>query len=517
MFCDKCGKPAGDGEKFCRYCGSPLIRKAGPAEVRKPAAGGPGQTVSGRSPGKNRKKYILAAAAAAAVVVLVIFLLLRSTPPARMERAAGKGDYETVLKIAGEEQEKGLSAKMLTELTDVLTQIYGEYDSGQREHAETEELLRRFSEIQDLSGQVGGMMCLVSGDENMKQSAYEPAVEEYRLALEYNPELEPAKEGLEEASGQYREQVIQTAEELVEKQEYEEAVREVDHGLTILEEDEELTDKKEEIQQEYEEYQQSAATATVQMEIFYENYEEYGVITAVDGAGEELWSVTTGRYAQAQLERLASVGLYGEVYYYVEDGDVVALRASDGSELWRNSEFGGAAVSFDLDEEGNLYLCGYFGPDFFGIDAEGNTLVKIDSFSSDYYWAYGLQVEGAYATVSMEGTPSGPGYAEFRVNLGDYSYEMSGEEQESQGQTGSAEWTLEEICRRVGEYYTAEIGNGSSYVVFESECRETDTGYWMILRYQGGSSANQLATDVTVNTETGQVTDGWGGQWSLYD
>ena len=236
-----------------------------------------------------------------------------------MERAAGKGDYETVLKIAGEEQEKGLSAKMLTELTDVLTQIYGEYDSGQREHAETEELLRRFSEIQDLSGQVGGMMCLVSGDENMKHSAYEPAVEEYRLALEYNPELEPAKEGLEEASGQYREQVIQTAEELVEKQEYEEAVREVDHGLTILEEDEELTDKKEEIQQEYEEYQQSAAPATVQMEIFYENYEEYGVITAVDGAGEELWSVTTGRYAQAQLERLASVGLYGEVYYYVED------------------------------------------------------------------------------------------------------------------------------------------------------------------------------------------------------
>ena len=89
------------------------------------------------------------------------------------------------------------------------------------------------------------------------------------------------------------------------------------------------------------------------------------------------------------------------------------------------------------------------------IDAEGNTLVKIDSFSSDYYWAYGLQVEGAYATVSMEGTPSGAGYAEFRVNLGDYSYEMSGEEQESQGQTGSAEGTLEEICRRVGEYYNS--------------------------------------------------------------
>ena len=56
MFCDKCGKPAGDGEKFCRYCGSPLIRKAGPAEVESLPQGGPGQTVSGRSSGKNRKK-----------------------------------------------------------------------------------------------------------------------------------------------------------------------------------------------------------------------------------------------------------------------------------------------------------------------------------------------------------------------------------------------------------------------------------------------------------------------------
>lgn len=75
--------------------------------------------------------------------------------------------------------------------------------------------------------------------------------------------------------------------------------------------------------------------------------------------------------------------------------------------------------------------------------------------------------------------------------------------------------TLEEICRAVENYYNT-MYHTEDYVVYESEAMETGEGYFLMLRCQGGNSANVMASGIEVDTETGEVKDDWGGAWNLY-
>ena len=483
MFCDKCGKQVGEQEKFCRYCGNPLNR-GGELPGRKK----PGREENYQDPGlsgekrKSRKWILLPVLGAAAALAFFLIFFFRNGPENRMEKAAETGDYETVLAIAEEEQDKGLSKKMMKSLTDVLEDLYEDYEEGRSDSGKTLDTYERFAEIRDLSDQVNAMICLVQGDEFMKEASYEMAADSYREALEYAPELEEAEEGLEEASEAYQTQQEEASEE----------------------------------QRTQQEELQKKAASRVEFERIYEEGLEYAVITGFLDSGEQSWSVTTDSYPAAQLNRVCEVGLKDDRYYYTEGEVLVALNAVDGSEIWRNEELSGAATCSAFDEEGNVYICGYLGPHFFAADKDGSTLAVIRSFSDDYYWPYEIRIQGDTAVVSVEGTPDGSGHGEVIVHLDDFSVELPGDRQETAaGGTDISSMSLEELCEAVGAYYTEQFGNGSAYVVFESECQETDDGYRMLLRYQGGSSANTLVAEVTVHTNTGEVTDSLGGQWSL--
>ena len=88
----------------------------------------------------------------------------------------------------------------------------------------------------------------------MSDGAYRDAVENYREALDYDPELQPVAERLSEAETGYREEIIENAESYAEQEAYEEALQEIQDALTVLEDDEALQEKEEEITEDYEEY-----------------------------------------------------------------------------------------------------------------------------------------------------------------------------------------------------------------------------------------------------------------------
>lgn len=150
---------------------------------------------------------------------------------------------------------------------------------------------------------------------------------------------------------------------------------------------------------------------------------ELAVLTGLDPDGNTVWSWGTEHYEIAQLESVSNIGQWNDRYYYVEGGSVVAVDIASGEILWRNSDFGGSPAGLDaslIDEDGTVYLCGFFGPDFFAVDAQGNTLKQIDSFGEDYFWAYKLTKEGSLITVHLSGGPEGdvgdPGYT-FTVEM----------------------------------------------------------------------------------------------------
>ena len=150
------------------------------------------------------------------------------------------------------------------------------------------------------------------------------------------------------------------------------------------------------------------------------NRYESAVITGRSREGESVWRYTTGQYEPAQLDRVNDVGVYGDTYFFVEDGTVTALRLADGEVLWKNGDFGGSVSAHAFDGNGNVYLCGYFGPDLFIAGPGGAAVQSIDSFDSDYYWPRRLDYQGTQLAITFEGTPSGNDETVY-VSLDDYS------------------------------------------------------------------------------------------------
>lgn len=147
---------------------------------------------------------------------------------------------------------------------------------------------------------------------------------------------------------------------------------------------------------------------------------ERGEITGISGEGESLWKYVTADYSRTELDRVNDIGVFGGKYYLVEGGTVKALDLRDGSLIWSNDEFEGCAYVSVFREDGTLFLCGYYGPDLFVVDKDGNTLKKIDSFNKDYMWPHKLELLGEQLAITYSGTPSGTEETLY-INLSDYS------------------------------------------------------------------------------------------------
>ena len=148
---------------------------------------------------------------------------------------------------------------------------------------------------------------------------------------------------------------------------------------------------------------------TVSFSHKFEDEKEYAVITGYADE-DELWEVETGRYGASQVDRVQEIGVANDQYYYIEDGDVVALSLLDGSELWRNTEFHGALGDFVFDNYGLLYLCGYFGPDIFVLNQDGRTVDSRASLRDGFIWPYDIRfIEEGGLLITYEQAVDGEG------------------------------------------------------------------------------------------------------------
>jgi len=154
-----------------------------------------------------------------------------------------------------------------------------------------------------------------------------------------------------------------------------------------------------------------------------ESSREYAVISAKNASGDVLWTIETEHLEMAQMERIAPVGLWQDRDYFVQDDTLVALNVLDASSLWVNDDFSGSIASGAalIREDGSVCLAGYFGPDLFISDRDGNTLLKISEIHSEYYWAYRIEPDASDFILTFEGGPEGswPDGYRFRVNPSD--------------------------------------------------------------------------------------------------
>lgn len=162
----------------------------------------------------------------------------------------------------------------------------------------------------------------------------------------------------------------------------------------------------------------------VQLERFYtdDDYDEYAEIRGYDNEGNVVWKKETDRYQYTELRTINEICKSENRYYYVEDGSIIALNVADGKEIWRNNEYGGtAAINYAKDEDGNLYLTCYSGPDLFAVSSDGKTLVRTAQFYENLYCPYLISCSDKQIEITMEGTPFGKDVIVY-VNKADWSY-----------------------------------------------------------------------------------------------
>ncbi len=132
------------------------------------------------------------------------------------------------------------------------------------------------------------------------------------------------------------------------------------------------------------------------MELEYnEKAQVTGHITAHAIGGSVAWEYVTDTYNVGQCDVIQEIGLRTPGFMFIAAGSIYCLDPYSGEIRWVNEDFGGESASWDFDEEGNLFLTGYFGPWIFGVNPEGETIAFHDSMpegweEADYFWPASL-------------------------------------------------------------------------------------------------------------------------------
>lgn len=148
---------------------------------------------------------------------------------------------------------------------------------------------------------------------------------------------------------------------------------------------------------------------------------EYAIITAYSNVGDIVWSYETPKCIMTEMTAVVELGQNGNYYYFVEDTSVVCIDVQSGIILWKNADYAGRASGFAFGES-EIYLCGQYGPDFYAISYTGETLVRIDQFDANYYWATEIELQEERAAVYLHGGTSDYGNPKiFYVDLNTYT------------------------------------------------------------------------------------------------
>lgn len=133
------------------------------------------------------------------------------------------------------------------------------------------------------------------------------------------------------------------------------------------------------------------------------NATEYGILKCCDESNEVIWEYETDHVYSTELDNLQDIGLISTGYLLQAGGDIICVGVdgdSAGKEVWRNSDFCGGSANFDFDQDDNLYICGYYGPDLMVIDCMGNTVSRYASICTDAYWPDELMYVDGHVNIT---------------------------------------------------------------------------------------------------------------------
>ncbi len=248
----------------------------------------------------------------------------------------------------------------------------------------------------------------------------------------------------------------------------------------------------------------------VKCEIFSEETElngkktdgEYVVATGYDAFDQEIWQFKSDTIPITEMPTYYEVGVHGNKYYLEVGWTLYAFTLSKGEQLW-SCELGSSISDHVFDEDDNLYVCCYYGPDFCQINADGEVVKQIDAFYTEpdaMFWPSKIEYGNNKVLVTMDGSSDGEGGI-VTVDLKDYSYTRSDEELvERRKNAKKAKYKL--LNETLKKYKDAEVtpaysemdldGNSISEIIirtFTDQATEGGRYIYQIYSYNGAKDA----------------------------
>ena len=267
MKCTKCGKPIKRGAQFCTNCGAPVTKAAAPAaepEAASPVAAPPTAApaaVRQKKPHSRKKVVLLIVCIVLALAVIgagVFFVLRLLNPVSRVMSALESGDYTKALSIY-EDKVEGDREKDSTLSEDVVAYLEKCQDDFLNERMSYEQFtgvingirslaLNKLSSKLDDAADYADML-------NQSRIAYQTAEsfydkQDYGSAIGYYNQVnyqdtyyDDAQSKCAECVTNYRQQVLDSAEEQIAKADYTGALATLKSGLDVLKDDASLMAK----------------------------------------------------------------------------------------------------------------------------------------------------------------------------------------------------------------------------------------------------------------------------------
>lgn len=152
----------------------------------------------------------------------------------------------------------------------------------------------------------------------------------------------------------------------------------------------------------------------------YEDMCEKGTIIVSDENGE-IWRYDAQVDEIGQIDGIELLGETETQVFLLDKGIVMAFDLATGAVAWVNDDYRGSTGASVITEDGLLFLCGYFGPFYQVIGAEGQTLYRCaDPEEEDLYWPYDMKVVGDSIRIYCESNED----AIILVNRKDFTYSV---------------------------------------------------------------------------------------------
>lgn len=134
----------------------------------------------------------------------------------------------------------------------------------------------------------------------------------------------------------------------------------------------------------------------------------YTKYTGYTKSGEKVWTYKTGKYSLTELtvnemDQTKAIVKNSLVYIATPDNRIIALKKNTGKVKWKTAKNTiGSLTDYCFDSAGNMYICGYYGPDAVKISKKGKVCWKVDTVDSKRYWAYKVRMKNGKVAITFD-------------------------------------------------------------------------------------------------------------------